>query len=1250
VTTTLGSESGGGGTIVYDSGLYWIKKSVSRDNTNLKVLTVTSAAPNIHAGGLVKIGGTMYLISNVTDTAGGAGNVITLDGSPLASYTTAYFALANVVNNTVTESETGTLSTASGYGYGYYGAPTNDDGDRMIESVKKSGTTWTWEANVCSKNIPDGPIELHYVAFDAAGNYSIGIMGSKTKDEYTGITTTADSVDAAALIGNSSRTSSILYVDGASASSWYNGISTSISGSDYAEAGFVSNNAPRIAGFVLKTDYNSNNSVEDSGETVDSYSIAKSYASYYTGTSGGSYVFDPDAKVVGSSAKAPLPVSASYGDSGSPVAVLRGMTKILPEIVGGNNAIYYEYNLQNATKTISGGSTTNNLLLTAGTTDYTSQTGTINVQLGDLIELGDTSSASDAVPFTFTFWDSTDGTTPFTDSQKASLTVYLAIQAQTIGTPSAAITPFYWKSASDNSLYGSSTANGHIELDIPDTFTDSSGELDNDPKVSGKVRLRGTASDDKMVRSLYMSIPKMAAQFAAASLGTTTVDGTTYYKVAEYDTAAGTFTGYGDLSTYGFAMEAATVSGPGSNGHTVSWTLSWDTSMIDGVAATDADIQVLAFNEGLPATAAGGSDAAYTGVDGSTIYTVPTFGTGEHNTPDTVVTTADSGTSYYKVDVVPYITGVTTKLSGMYKKKASAFARSAKGWYPVYYDSSSSSGETITISGFNLNGTSTAVTINGTAHTAAASGNDITVAVGSGTTSGALQVTVSDVYSLNNLNDNNAVGTSGKTYTDSTYAYCYNREPNGINNDTLTDDRYIYVWNLNQVVSDTSVRYPTMRVGKDSSQTVGFIYDKGSKEVYVNQGGTDFLLDTSYTQWYDTAIAIDDLGRFYGSAQNGDSGGSRGSTYSDDYANYAHYKMYAFNSSSATGTNYDSVFGAYSSGGRSIAVENCYYSGDSTFYAQRIRNPKIVAVASGTSDSSAGTIYTAYYDSASDQVRFRCGTATPKESTSGWIHPTTTYSTAWTGGTVARTSGSSDAADVQVIAGSGASSTANESRSGKYVAVGVVPSGATGAGTAVVAWYSSENTALMYSYNTDPTSTSNVSQWGEHTITIDDDFAGWYVDMTVDAAGGVHIAYYGASDGDLRYAYLPTYGSTSPQVVTVDSFLSVGTNISIDTKAVTSGSSTYYVPYISYYMSAFTETANSLRVAWLDTLGASSVPAGVDNQDGFTGSWECMTIPLTQVPLNYTVGIGLKDYNTSLTERPILGFGTSAGLETAQLK
>ena len=86
--------------------------------------------------------------------------------------------------------------------------------------------------------------------------------------------------------------------------------------------------------------------------------------------------------------------------------------------------------------------------------------------------------------------------------------IALAVQMLDTEKPTAVINPFYWNSNSDNSLFNNSTANGHIELegDLPEAFTDGNTdkEMDRDPKVSGKIVVRGTASDNIRLKELYV--------------------------------------------------------------------------------------------------------------------------------------------------------------------------------------------------------------------------------------------------------------------------------------------------------------------------------------------------------------------------------------------------------------------------------------------------------------------------------------------------------------------------------------------------------------------------------------------------------------------------------------------------------------------------------------------------------------------------------------------------------------------------
>ncbi|MBQ5999038.1 MAG: hypothetical protein IJL70_06165, partial [Treponema sp.] len=161
---------------------------------------------------------------------------------------------------------------------------------------------------------------------------------------------------------------------------------------------------------------------------------------------------------------------------------------------------------------------------------------------------------------------------------------------------------------------------------------------------------------------------------------------------------------------------------------------------------------------------------------------------------------------------------------------------------------------------------------------------------------------------------------------------------------------------------------------------------------------------------------------------------------------------------------------------------------------------------------------------------------------------------------------------------------------------------------------------------------------------------GEYCDLAVDAAGGIHIAYYRAGN-KLKYAYLETYNDTTPDVCLVDSYLSVGENISIETSSTTISykdgeeDKVRYVPYISYYSNAI----GLAKVAWPVKLDdAGHFTHGVSS-DRFTGTWEVQALPtaITTKLLNYTIGVGEKSNGTA--NSVMLGYGTKTGLQTALL-
>ena len=123
-----------------------------------------------------------------------------------------------------------------------------------------------------------------------------------------------------------------------------------------------------------------------------------------------------------------------------------------------------------------------------------------------------------------------------------------------------------------------------------------------------------------------------------------------------------------------------------------------------------------------------------------------------------------------------HVTGVATRLDEAYSAVTSVFNRSANGSYPVMR------GETgFKLYGFNLNGAGTTVKFNGTSVgtiTAGTTADYVTFTVPNTAKSGDVVVTVSTISSLNNSNSATAQ---------------YNLEPNGINNDTLNDNRSVFV-------------------------------------------------------------------------------------------------------------------------------------------------------------------------------------------------------------------------------------------------------------------------------------------------------------------------------------------------------------------------------------------------------------------------------------------------------------------------
>ena len=905
---------------------------------------------------------------------------------------------------------------------------------------------------------------------------------------------------------------------------------------------------------------------------------------------------------------------------------------VAAEIVGGNESIIMVYKKgagnSNSVRTDSTGAVQGTIAdLSSYVTDLAGKVK-VNGKENDTTLYGftlannnvaGTSEEDKSMNASFTFWDKTDETEQGKTSQNCVVLVKNLYVDLTDGlAPKVVINPFYWDSAEKNSLYENSKNNGHIELEkdwmTTSAYTNSgtNAEYDADPKVSGKITFTGTAYDDRVLKSLSFKLTNSA--------------GTTYSgfsaDMATYDPTKSAYTTNGGWSALS-GNSGSTLANGGiyewsisttendenrkygddcylsQKGHKVYWTISIDTEQISGVAATDVKLTVTANDK---------------------TQSNPTAVTKPVTTGETyVVTDGTTNVPGYQMDVVPYITKLSTRLDDAYSVVPSVFNRSANGVYPVIR------GETgIKLYGFNLNGASTIVKFNGNSvgsvsakpSSDTTAGNYVSFKVpADNATSGKVEVFIggaNGIVSLNNMNNETEE---------------YNLEPNNMNNNTLTDDRRVYVWGMSNILgsSVSTIRYPTFRIGKGTGQPYAFVYDNDGRTVRYNLNGSDKLLDTSYSQWYGTACAIDSDGHIYASAQNGDSTSS----------NYANYKFYAFADSVSGNAYYDTTSGAYTTGGNSINLEWDYDNG--AFFAERIKNPKIATLVSDDKTK----MYTVYYDSAYSKLVFRYGTSKYDSQSS----------VRWNAGITARGSKSS---------ASGAYTIDNSSNVGEYAAVGVIPTGLTGltGGTAVVCWKSGD--ALKFMYNETP---SNSSTWKTNCAVIDSDYAGEYCDLAVDSAGGIHIAYYRAGN-KLKYAYLESYKATKADVCMVDSYLSVGENISIETSSKTisykDGSATKYryVPYISYYSNAI----GLAKVAWPVKLGKNSASNNTNTfvdgatSDMFTGDWEVQVLPtaLTTKILNYTIGVGEKkngnkDKDNNDIQSVMLGYGTKTGLQTALL-
>ena len=380
----------------------------------------------------------------------------------------------------------------------------------------------------------------------------------------------------------------------------------------------------------------------------------------------------------------------------------------------------------------------------------------------------------------------------------------------------------------------------------------------------------------------------------------------------------------------------------------------------------------------------------------------------------------------------------------------------------------------------------------------------------------------------------------------------------------------------------------------------------------VNKNGNQTHVDKSFNKFHNTAVAFDSTGNIYAVGTNTD-------RIDDNSAKFSFYSRAVPKSSS--NSDYTEAWTGKS------RLEKVFNQG--IYNINRVPRPKLVV----TGNTTLTKVYISYFDAnhPKNPVKFRFGTVGGSNNFTDGIAD---------GGGTNTSAGAMDSLSNGSAPGyhTIADDDSPRYKGGPYVAHGV-----TSGGVAVVAWYDATNKCLVYSYNTTPQTPAQGGVWQTNAQLIDNDFAGWYVDLAVDKNNGIHIAYYSSSKGDLKYAYLPSYNGTAT-VVTVDSYLSVGTQISISTREENGK----IVPYISYFQSAFTQTPSSVRIAWRNDLTGTVKDGAKDEL--FTGNWEVMTIPMKGIiPKDETICNGVPT-SGGWANTVVLGFMSDSGYKKAVLK
>lgn len=697
---------------------------------------------HIRAGGVVEINGTWLTIEKIEND----GTTVSLKSdAPVTGSQKVFFAYAQVIDNTSSEKTdaNGDLSTG-------------DDGDGMAESIIKSLNTWTFDATFHSNYIPDGPGKLVVIAFDKAGNVS----------------------------------------------------------ANYCEAS-VQNNAPRLTRVMLATDLNDNGTYEYYSDSAEGPINNLSDKATANGTEFGEFAFYSTLNNKGEGSN----IATVTLPTGRDAFIVKNNLLVVPEFTGGNGTLSYTYNIRTAetnnpiTGDVTQFATTSKIVGTLSKSDINGVTSKefeiLNGKEDDKNSLVSNESwigeEKSTKYLSATFWDSTEETTPGTDSCYALLNMPIIINVVDDKKPTANIIPFYWNSKEDSSFVYDDDGNPLGHIDIP---AENSTE---NPGVSGEVYIEGYAWDDTRLGGIWMTTPGTNGTYQVAE-----------YKGGEWSEVK---TGW---PTNWMAFEILEDSGIKQSGHTVKW--RFHVNMTPYGIKTNQVVSVQAIDA---ASKPNGSDSS------------------------SEQTTKDALTPTYKMDFVPYIKSI-------YAAGVGSANRSRLGKFPVRagekmiiegMNFNGGTGATYSVNFYksNTEGTGPSSYAGDKTTVTASINDDGNIEVNAPQYSRWVEVVVTPTGGTAVSTKNNS-NTNGGYNIEAGYVARYDTttgdkglsQANTAGTNFWTDDRYISVWTNTALEGSINPWDGTVKQIRNRDTKDGYFYKNSSGNSVDLQNNTN---DTYYAGW-----------------------------------------------------------------------------------------------------------------------------------------------------------------------------------------------------------------------------------------------------------------------------------------------------------------------------------------------------------------------------------------------------------------